>query len=118
MFRTKCGSPADKILRHLGVRHDVTLEAADWKDAAALFVVQQRIAFDRSDGELHPDLLEAFVELLMRAQIRRDAKEAADEIAQLLAPGITHKQAEAQIRALCAAGYITEEDVDEIVIKE
>ena len=30
----------------------------------------------------------------------------------------TQEQAEAQIRALCAAGYITEQDVDEILLKE
>lgn len=115
MFRTKCGSPADNILRLLGVGHEVTLEAADWTDAAALFIVQQKLEFDRA-GQLDPAAQEAFVDLLLRAKIRQSAEDVTRQIADILGPVTTPERAEAQIRELCVAGFITEDDVDEILL--
>lgn len=115
MIRTKCGSHADKILRRLGVGHEVTLEAADWIDAATLFVVQQKIEFDRA-GQLDPSTMEGFAELLLRAKARQGAEEEAQWIAQILGPATALEEAEERIRALCTAGYITEQDVDDLLL--
>lgn len=117
MLRTKCGSPADNILRLLGVGHEVTLEAADWRDAVAMFIIQQKLEFDRA-GQLDPATQEAFVGLLLRAKIRQGVEDAARQIADILGPVTTQEQAEGQIRELCAAGYLTEEDVDEILLRK
>lgn len=83
--------------------------------ADALFVVQQKIEFDRA-GQLYPATMEGFVELLLRAKARQGAEEATKQIADILGPATTLEEVEERIRALCTAGYITEQDVDDLLL--